>query len=113
MKNNTTRSINSTVDLQARISIHLTEDEARVLDVIVGYGAKPFVEWFKKNLGTSYLRPHEHATESLFEKVRLEIGSHLSAIDKARDAQTKNQSNQRHFEEKYVLWNERLYRETI
>lgn len=58
------------IDLNARIFLELTEGEAHALAGICGYERDAFLEWFYKNMGRSYLEPHEQHVKSLFEKAR-------------------------------------------
>ena len=48
---------NITVDV--KISIDLSLAEAQALKEITGYGSKPYLEWYYRNLGKSYMKPHE------------------------------------------------------
>lgn len=79
-------AVTSSANISGRVYLELTENEARALDAIVGYGADEFVKWFYKNLGTHYLKPHEQAMRSLFEKCRSELPRHFKAFDTAREA---------------------------
>lgn len=74
----------SKVEMNFEVLLKLSEDEARALDAIVGYGPDKFVEWFYKNLGKHYLKPHEQAMRSLFSTVRQELGFRFHDIDKIR-----------------------------
>ena len=72
--------------VSAEIILKLSEGEARALYNIVGYGHKPFTDWFYRQLGKHYLKPHEEGLISLFETIKAELPQHLSRIDKARKA---------------------------
>lgn len=54
----------------AKAEIELTLDEARALEAITTYGAKSFLEGYYKQLGKSYLQPHEKGVKSLFETIK-------------------------------------------
>lgn len=75
--------IKSTVEF--KVILELTENEARALEAIIGYGWEPFAEFFYKNLGKAYLEPYESAAKNLFEH-RQQINFQLYNIDKARKA---------------------------
>lgn len=45
--------------VECYVHLVLTEDEARALEAICGYGPDKFVEWFYRNHGKHYLKPHE------------------------------------------------------
>jgi len=66
--------------------IEINESEARALDALAGYGPDSFLEVFYKQLGKYYMAPHEYGLRTLFGKIRTEIPSQLSKIDKAREA---------------------------
>ena len=76
--------IRSQSKVTSEVVLVLTEEEARALYNIVGYGHKPFTDWFYENLGKNYLKPHEQGLISLFETIKKELPQHLSRIDKAR-----------------------------
>jgi hypothetical protein len=72
--------------MQFNVFLKLTEEEARALDALVGYGFKPFLKVFYEHLGKSYMEPHEKGCQSLFNHVRSQIPQHLSRIDVTRKA---------------------------
>lgn len=69
--------------IEGKVLIELSEEEARALLNITVYGVDPFLKWFYKNLGTSYLRSHENGLRSLFKSIGT-VKQHLDKIDKAR-----------------------------
>lgn len=81
MEKNIVRSV---AKIEGKVVIQLTEEEARALDAIVGYGPETFVKWFYANLGKHYLKPHEIAMRSLFKTLREELPRHLSKFDEVR-----------------------------
>jgi hypothetical protein len=68
--------------LEFSITLKLTIAEARMLAEMVGYGAKPFLEGYYRQLGKSYLQPHEKAVYSFFETIKSELPQQLYDIDK-------------------------------
>jgi hypothetical protein len=68
------------------VAIKLTEAEMRALDALAGYGFKAFIEWFYKDMGTAYMKPHEAGLESLFNTIRSELPPILSRLDAAKKA---------------------------
>lgn len=70
-----------------KYNVHLTlsEEEARALEAICGYGPDRFVKWFYVNCGKSYLKPHEDGMRSLFSTVRNELPKQLNKINKVRE----------------------------
>lgn len=78
--------IKSTSKLDVQIILSLTEQEARALEAIVGYGTEAFLKCFYQHLGEHYLKPHEDGVKTLFETIKLELPKHLRKADNARDA---------------------------
>lgn len=76
--------IKSKASITGQVVLILSEEEARALDAIVGYGPKLFVEWFYKTHGKHYLKPHENGMVSLFDTCRQELPRHLKKFDDAR-----------------------------
>jgi len=74
----------SKVEMNFEVLLKLSEEEARALEAIVGYGADKFVEWFYKNHGKHYLQPHEKGMRSLFSTCRQELGFRFHDIDAIR-----------------------------
>ena len=79
----------STIETNAQLKfsvrlLDLTESEARALDALVGYGIEPFLKVFYKEMGASYMRPHESGLRALFESVNKHVRPALSHIDDAR-----------------------------
>lgn len=77
-------SLSSKIEFE--VTLKLTEEEAKALNTIVGYGPDKFVEWFYKNLGQAYLKPHEQGMRSLFETARRELAYPISTIDRVKKA---------------------------
>jgi hypothetical protein len=77
--------IKSTSQFNVQIQLQLTEDEARALEAIVGYGVEEFLKCFYEHLGKHYLEPHEKGVESLFETIKNELPKHLQKADDVRD----------------------------
>jgi hypothetical protein len=65
------------------IRMVLTEEEARALDAIVGYGDKAFLEAFYEKMGKAYLQPHEKGYLSLASSIREQLVPQLHDIDVA------------------------------
>lgn len=70
-----------TVGMQIKVT--LTENEARALDALAGYGDEAFLEHFYK-MGTHYLKPHEDGIKTLFAGIREILPQHLHAAEEAR-----------------------------
>jgi len=62
----------------------ITEDEARALDALVGYGDDSFIEAFKEKLGKSYLEGHETGLRSFFQSIRTFVPPLLEKAKRAR-----------------------------
>jgi len=82
--------IKAKAQIEAKVILVLSEDEARALYNITIYGVKPFTSWFYKNLGKHYLQPFHEGVVSLFDTVFKEMPKELNRIDEARKAFKKN-----------------------
>lgn len=71
------------IKLNSRITVELTESEARAFDAITGYGFDEFLKVFKQHLGKHYIEPHEQGAKSLFEH-RHSISTALAKLDKVK-----------------------------
>ena len=76
--------ISNTV-VRCDVHLRLSEEEARALEAICGYGPDEFVKWFYRNLGEHYLKPHEEGMRSLFATVKYELPKQLNKINKVRE----------------------------
>ena len=73
-------------EIKGEVTLVLSEDEAKALDALVGYGHKSFLEVFYAHLGKAYLQPHERGLKSLFESVRTGEGSVSNFLKRLHDA---------------------------
>ena len=73
-------------EMSFKIKMTMTEEEARALDAIAGYGADKFLEFFYENMGIHYLKPHEEGLKTLFSSIREALPMRLGMIDKARNS---------------------------
>jgi len=89
MKETEQPEIWSSSKMEINITLKLTEDEARALHKMTVYGTKPFLVWFYKHLGTSYLKKHENGLISLFNRIEKELPKHFEKIDTARKVLNK------------------------
>lgn len=67
------------------VKTELSEGDLMALDALVGYGTDPFLECFYKNLGKSYLQPHEQHLRDLFAKIE-QMRPEIHKIREARKA---------------------------
>lgn len=74
--------IKATLKLDMKINLELTLAEARALKEITGYGHKSFLEGYYKQLGKSYLQPHEEGVISLFKTIKENLPYKLYNADK-------------------------------
>ena len=77
--------IKSTLALDFQITLKLTLAEAKALKEITGYGHKPFLEGYYKQLGKSYLQPHEKGVISLFTTIKENLGNQIFKADQMID----------------------------
>lgn len=74
---------NIIIEVEMNIKLFLSKDEAKSLDAIVGYGSDSFLEIFYEKLGKAYLKPHEKAMRTLFEKLSKELPIEINKIEVA------------------------------
>lgn len=72
--------------VSTEITFTVTEEEARALDALVGYGFDGFIKVFYQHMGQHYMKPHEAGLRSLFKAIREEIPIVLARADLARAA---------------------------
>lgn len=72
----------STVTVEAKFTV--TEGELRALEALAGYGDEAFIEMFYKNLGKTYLQPHEKHLREFLKSIRSIATPILSRTDAAR-----------------------------
>lgn len=73
-------------EIKGEVTLVLTEEEAKALDALVGYGPREFLAVFYKHLGKAYLEPHERGLKSLFESVRTGDGSVSNFLKRIHEA---------------------------
>ena len=71
--------------VELTMTMVLTEEEARALDALAGYGVDAFVKSFYEFLGKHYMEPHEEGLRTFLEGCR-DIGGFLTRTDNARKA---------------------------
>ena len=72
--------------IEVRITLSLSEEEARALEALAGYGHKDFVGQFYEKFGRSYMQGHEEGLMSFLKSVKEIMPRELGKIDKARKA---------------------------
>lgn len=70
--------------IEMLVTVALSEEEARALDALVGYGDDAFVKAFYEKLGSAYMRDHEAGLRSLFVSIRSQLPGWLGKVDQAR-----------------------------
>lgn len=66
----------------------VTEQEARALDALAGYGDDAFIKAFYEKLGKAYMQNHEEGLRSFLRSIRALVGPVLARQDMARKAFT-------------------------
>lgn len=69
------------ISLTSKITLELTIDEARALETITKYGVDSFLQGYYKQLGKSYLQPHEEGVRSLFKTIKESLPYAIKDID--------------------------------
>ena len=77
----------SIVKVDAKFTV--SEGELRALEALAGYGDDAFIEMFYKNLGKTYLQPHEKHLREFLKSIRSIATPILSRTDAARKAFNK------------------------
>jgi hypothetical protein len=72
--------------LELSVSFTVNESELRALDALAGYGDDAFIQMFYKNLGETYMKPHEVGMREFLKSIRSMASPVLSQTDKARKA---------------------------
>lgn len=67
-----------------KVTLTVTEIQARALDALVVYGDDAFINNFYEFLGKHYMQPHEQGLRSLFKEIRSEMPTTLARFDEAR-----------------------------
>ena len=78
--------------IEFHLTIQLSEQEARALEALAGYGSKEFLRIFYEYMGRHYLEPHEAGLISLFDIIRGTVPGFLHRVDDARETFEGNKS---------------------
>lgn len=70
--------------VELRVALILSEEEARALDALVGYGDDAFIKVFYEHLGKAYMEKHEEGLRALFQSVRDFLPGILERTTRAR-----------------------------
>lgn len=79
-------TLKSTTTFEARMTIELTESEARALNEMTKYGIKSFIKGYRKCLGSHYIDPHINGLTSLFETIDKTLPNEIYELDKCKKA---------------------------
>lgn len=71
-----------TVTVEATFTVN--EAELRALDGLAGYGDDAFIKMFYKDLGQTYLKPHEAGLREFLKSIRSIVGPIIQRTDNAR-----------------------------
>ena len=78
-------SIKSELQLNVKINLEMTEDEARALIELTKYGSKAFIKNHKLSTGSMASSETEIGLESLFTSVSNQLPSIIKNIDKLKE----------------------------
>jgi hypothetical protein len=76
-----TAKVESGITIDIKVKLTLTFEEARALEAMTVYGHKSFLEGYYKQLGKSYMQPHEKGLISLFETIKQNLPPELKKVD--------------------------------
>lgn len=80
---------NTSISVELKVTLELTEQEARALDGIFGYDVEAFLKVFYQRMGKAYVQPHEAGVRSLHATMRSILGKPLQMISDARRGATE------------------------
>lgn len=72
--------------IELQVLFNVSEDEARALHALAGYGDDEVVRVFYTYLGRSYMEPHENGLRTLLATIREQMPAILDRVDGARRA---------------------------
>jgi hypothetical protein len=78
--------VKTKLEFEAKITLELSETEAKALNEMTKYGIDPFIKGYKKFLGSYYIQPHEAGLKSLFETIDDHLPIELSKLEKYKKA---------------------------
>jgi hypothetical protein len=70
--------------MEFKVTLEMTEEEARALDALIGYDVNEFIKNFYTFLGKVYMEEHEEGLRSLFHS-RDDLRNQLHKITYARN----------------------------
>lgn len=74
--------INTQLTLEFKFTLELNLEEAKALHQMTVYGAKAFLEGYYKQLGKSYMQPHENGIISMFNTIKNTLPAQIKNADK-------------------------------
>lgn len=78
--------LKSSIELQAKFTIELTEIEAKALNEMTKYGIEAFLKGYKKCLGSHYIAPHERGLRDLFVTIGSTLPREIKKLDDIKKA---------------------------
>lgn len=76
----------SSVSVNLKVTLELSESEVKALDGIFGYNVDAFLKVFYEKMGKAYVQPHEAGVRSLHATIRGILSGPIESIDQARRA---------------------------
>lgn len=76
--------VSVSIEVKARITLELDEEEARALSGIFGYEVDHFLRVFYREMGSSYVKPYEDGVRRLHDRIRGILSGPLCAVDEAK-----------------------------
>ena len=77
-------TITTAASVSLRFNFSISEEEARALDALAGYGDDAFIAAFYEKLGKAYMEKHEAGLRQFLKDIRSIIPSAISRLNKAR-----------------------------
>jgi hypothetical protein len=75
---------NALVKVDVQITFSVTEEEARALDALAGYGDQSAIDAFYAGCGKHYMQPYEGGLRSFLSTIRSVVTPALNQADQLR-----------------------------
>lgn len=74
-------NVKATTTMQMFVTFTVSEDEARALVELTGYGEEQFIKAFYEKLGKTYMEKHEQGLRTFIRTVKTRLPEIISDID--------------------------------
>lgn len=74
-------TLRATATIEMSVTFTVSEEEARALVELTGYGEEQFIKAFYEKLGKSYMQKHEQGLRKFIRTVKTRLPEIISYID--------------------------------